>query len=319
MTDLPEVAADFIVDRKAAGLSPNTIRWYTDWSKRFIAFLRQRGLPLDANKVTAQHVRDFLADLRERRPWEGVRQVPRSRKISRATVNCAFRALRALFNWAAEEGRIATNPMHRLKEPKMPQKTPAVFTKDEIERLLNTAATWGQLKERNSLVVQLLLDTGIRLSELTGLTLHNVFPNEGYIKVKGKGSKERLVPIGTVVQRSLSHYVERVRPKVKTNALFLTKDGRRLKNSGVRSLLRRMGKAAGVTTRVHPHKFRHTFAKEYLMHGGNLESLRRILGHTSLEMARRYLGLLIDDLEALHRKASPMDNWEKEMKKKQLY
>ena len=306
--NLQEVFDDFIMDRKAAGLSPATIKWYTFWSKRFVCFLRQRGLSLDVDRVTARIVREFIVSLQRGEVPGNPEQVRCPRALSPATINNAFRALRAFFNWAEREGQIEASPMRRMREPKVPEKAPPAFTREEIAKLLSTAANWGLMRERNYVILLLLLDTGIRLSELTGLTLDSVFLEDGYIKVKGKGSKERLIPIGRVVQDALRKYIAETRPEVETNALFLTKDGRPLGNSGVQSLLRRIGRAAGLKAAIGPHKFRHTFAREYLINGGDLESLRRMLGHTSLEMARRYVNLVIDDLEALHRKASPMDN-----------
>jgi len=298
--DLPSLFAEFIMDRKAAGLSSATIKWYVFWSERLIAFLRQRGLSLEANEVTPRIIREFIVDLQKA-------QASGQRRVSPATINNAFRALRAFFRWAEQEGRISSNPMSRLREPKMPQKAPPAFTREEMARLLKTAATWGSMRERNYAILILLFDTGIRLSELTGLTLSSVFLDEGYIRVRGKGAKERLIPLGQAARRALRRYIREVRGEAQTDVLFLTRDRKPLKNSGVQSLLKRIGKAAGVKG-VSPHKFRHTFAKEYLLNGGDLESLRRMLGHTSLEMARRYIHLIIDDLELIHRKASPVDN-----------
>jgi len=159
----------------------------------------------------------------------------------------------------------------------------------------------------------LLLDSGIRVSELVNINLEDVNLAEGWITIKvGKGGKERIVPVGSVVQKSLWKYINRFRSQPltqKVTRLFLSDDGLPLTRSGIQQMLRRCGKRAGISgVRCLPHTFRHTFAKSYLVNGGDIFSLQKILGHSSLASVRTYLNLFGTDIKKQHQKYSPADN-----------
>jgi integrase/recombinase XerC/integrase/recombinase XerD len=137
----------------------------------------------------------------------------------------------------------------------------------------------------------------------------NTHLDEGYLKVMGKGAKERMVPIGGVAQKALLRYVYRFRPEPLDpgeDTLFLTPEGRAMSVNGVRLVIRRLALKSGVK-RLHPHLCRHTFATNYLMNGGDVFTLQQILGHTTLEMVRRYVNLASAHVRVQHRKFSPMD------------
>ena len=159
----------------------------------------------------------------------------------------------------------------------------------------------------------LMLDCGLRVSELINIDLEDINLAEGYIKIRaGKGGKERLVPIGSFVQKMIWKYINHSRPQPitdKITRLFLSGDGLPLTRSGVQQMLRRCGKKANISgVRCSPHTLRHTFAKTYLINGGDIFSLQRILGHSSLASVRTYLNLFAADLKNQHRRFSPVDN-----------
>jgi integrase/recombinase XerC len=158
-------------------------------------------------------------------------------------------------------------------------------------------------------IIVVMLDTGLRLSEITNLKLDDSHIDEGYLKVMGKGAKERIVPIGRLAEKLLQRYVFHFRPgpiRLDNNNLFLTLDGYPISNEAVRLILKRIGRKSGIK-RFHPHLCRHTFATNYLINGGDVFSLQQILGHTSLEMVRRYVTLASAQVRVQHRKFSPMD------------
>ncbi len=160
----------------------------------------------------------------------------------------------------------------------------------------------------------MLLDTGLRISELANLQMNDLDLNEGIIKVKhAKGNKERLVPIGSVVQKLLWKYINHSRPQTLTNNInnvFLNDFGLPLSKNGIQQLIRRYGKKAGlIGVRCSPHTFRHTFAKNYLLNGGDIFSLQKILGHSSSASVRNYLNLFSVDVKNQHRRFSPVDNF----------
>jgi integrase/recombinase XerD len=165
---------------------------------------------------------------------------------------------------------------------------------------------------RDSVIILILLDTGLRVSELINLKIDNVWLDEGLIKVLGKGNKERLVPIGKQIRKLLWRYINQYRPETarpNLDNLFLTRDGRPLTKNRVDSIMKRYGKIAELTgIRCSPHTLRHTFAINYLRNGGDVFSLQKILGHSSLEMTRRYCELANADIKKAHAIASPVDN-----------
>jgi integrase/recombinase XerD len=160
--------------------------------------------------------------------------------------------------------------------------------------------------------VLIFLDTGIRVSELADLTLENVNLDHMQLKVYGKGSKERTVPIGVRVQRAIWKYLQQYRPdpaSPRFTTLFLTKDGKPVTKGRIETQIKRYEERAGITgVRCSPHTFRHTFATSYLRNGGNVFSLQRILGHSSLETTMVYINLAQTDVQDAHRRYSPADN-----------
>jgi len=153
------------------------------------------------------------------------------------------------------------------------------------------------------------------VSELTGVRTDDVDLSEGYIRIReGKGGKERTVPIGSLVQKALWKYISQFRKEPVTEQvsnLFINESGLPLTKTGVQQMVRRYGKKAGIScVRCSPHVFRHTFAKNYLLNGGDIFSLQKILGHSSLASVRTYLNLFSSDLKHQHRRFSPVDNFE---------
>jgi len=155
----------------------------------------------------------------------------------------------------------------------------------------------------------ILLDTGLRIGELVNLKMDDVHMDEGYLKVLGKGDKERIVPIGKFVQMELLHYIEKIRPQPygsDYDKLFLSRGGKPITVNTVKLVFSRLARSSGVN-RLHAHLCRHTFAINYLLNGGDIFSLREILGHTTLEMVNNYLHFTSSQITAQHHKYSPMD------------
>lgn len=162
-------------------------------------------------------------------------------------------------------------------------------------------------------IVLLLLDSGIRVSECKEIELDDVNLENGCIMIRnGKGSKERIVPVGSLVQKTLWKYIKQFRPQPLTQqvkALFLSDKGLPLTRNGIQQMLRRYGKRAGINgIRCSPHTLRHTFAKNYLLNGGDIFSLQKMLGHSSLASVRLYVNLFATDIKKQHQRFSPVDN-----------
>ena len=183
------------------------------------------------------------------------------------------------------------------------------LTPEEIEKIIKSINKKSPTGVRNHAVFVTLLDTGLRASEVASITLGNLNLKDGYIKVMGKGAKERVVPIGEYIRVILWSYIDNVRSKPTTqncDNLFLSHASKSITVNTVKLIFSRLAKSSGVK-RLHAHLCRHTFAINYLMNGGDIFSLREILGHTTLEMVNHYVHFTSSQITAQHRKYSPMD------------
>jgi len=258
-------------------------------------------------------VRQFIHHLQsEVVRWEDKPNIRDSGRLSPFSVQGYARTIKAFWSWLVEEGYIQENPIARLKLPRVPYKVIATFAPEQIQALIHSLDRRTPSGFRNYTIILLFLDTGIRLSELTSLKIEDVDFGQSHLLVSGKGSRERIVPTGIQVRRALWRYIKNYRsdpayPNEKR--LFLSGSGFPLRPRLVQSLISRICKRAGITgIRCSPHTLRHTFAKLYLMEGGDIFSLQKILGHSSLEMVKAYLNLASSDVSQQHRRFSPIDN-----------
>ena len=202
--------------------------------------------------------------------------------------------------------------MLKLKLPAVPQEVIATYSPEHIKKMISKLDRKTPSGFRNFILILLLLDTGIRLSELANLKVEDIDFKQSSILINGKGNKQRLVPIGVNVRKVLLRYINIYRPQLEypvSNNLLLTSCGEALKRDSIRGLILRLGLKAEITgVRISAHTFRHSFAKQYLMQGGDIFSLQRILGHGCLEMVKKYVNLANSDVSQQHRKFSAVDN-----------
>jgi site-specific recombinase XerD len=184
------------------------------------------------------------------------------------------------------------------------------LSEDEIRRVLVVIPQDTPEGVRNYAIILTFLDCGIRLSELTNLKISDIDFSAGQFKVFGKGAKERIVPMGLTTRRAIIRYLEHYRPQPvnpQESRLFLTVAGDPISKDSVAKLTERLKRRTDIP-RLHPHLFRHTFAVRYLVNGGDVFTLQKILGHTTLEMTRKYVTLASGDVKEKHRQYSPVDN-----------
>jgi site-specific recombinase XerD len=298
----------FAATKEIEGKSPRTIRWYLGMLESFANFL---GEGSSANDLTLDNGRAFVASLRARsvRYVDHPRKHPEEGGLAPSTIHAYVRCLKAFGSWLADEGLVSSNPFTRLKRPKLPLPVIEILSDDEIERIMQGINPSTILGSRLYIIVLLLLDTGIRASELCSLTLDNTHIEEGYIKVCGKGSKERHVPIGSSLRKALIRYVNAWRPEPtdeRVEELILSINGYPLTYDGLAQAIKRLGKRVGIP-RLHAHLFRHTFAVRYLMNGGDVMTLKLILGHTTLEVTQVYMHLAESHVQLQHNRFSPVD------------
>lgn len=225
--------------------------------------------------------------------------------LAGSSVNKIWIATRSFFRWATLEFQLANNPALSLKQPDYTTKTIAPFNQAEILRLLKRATP------RNQVIILILLDTGLRVGELCRLLVKDANLETGEINIAAFGSgqktKARTVYIGKAARRALWRY-QTGRDNQPSTPLILSNHRQPMTRNAVRCLLADLGVRAGVAN-VHPHRFRHTFAIQYLRNGGDVFTLQRLLGHSSLEMVRHYLALAQADDSNAHQGASPVDRW----------
>ena len=292
------------------GKSTKTITWYTANLKRFAQFLSNNHLPDSVTDIGKEEARRFISHLQtEVTRWENHFSIHDDKRLSAYSVQGYARTIKAFWSWLMDEGYITHNPMTSLKLPKTPRKVISTFSQEQIQKILNSIDKKSSHGFRNYTMILLLLDTGIRLSELIGLQMEDIDFLQSFILVKGKGNKERVVPFGRQVRRTLRRYIMHSRPETdspRTNEVFLTEDGLPLKPRAVQSMLLRLSKKAKMSgIQLNPHRFRHIFARQYLVQGGDIFSLQKILGHSSLEVVRMYVNLITSDILEQHRKFSP--------------
>ena len=264
----------------------------------------------DLSAFDIDTVRGYIIHLRNKPKFQGHPYTPQQDKLlSPRTVQCHVRALKAFSTWLYSESYTSENRLQNLKLPKAPSKIIEPLTPLEIKKITSSINRNSYGGERNHAILVTLLDSGLRASEAAGITLNNLNLKDGYIKITGKGDKERIVPIGKFVQMELLHYIEKVRPQPygrDYDRLFLSRGGKPITVNTVKLVFSRLAKSSGVN-RLHAHLCRHTFAINYLLNGGDIFSLREILGHTTLEMVNHYLHFTSSQITAQHRKYSPMD------------
>ncbi len=253
-------------------------------------FARKNGWP-EPGGITRDHFRDFIdyvATKKNRWP-QGARGTYKA--ATPATVYHYTKAAKTLFNWAEQEEYLHENPIARLKMRPPQYKEVQPYTDDEVRAMLQVCEDdikfgFRYLGVRNKAIISLFISTGLRLEELCNIHLDDFDPRLQQLRVLGKGHKERVVPINGEAKKALRRYLE-VRPP-QGEALWLTNDGPPMTSHGVKAMISRLKRRAGVTSGGGAHRFRHYFATRYLEAGGDLNSLRLLLGHATLAMVLRY-------------------------------
>jgi len=290
--------------------SLKTITWYSANLKRFHSYLKSRHLPDSIENIDIKLLREYVLYLLKRNKYELHPYTPaKNELLSNTTVHGHVRTLRAFFSWLVREGIIETNIAKDLKPPKLIKKIVSTLSDEEIVRVLNTLNLHNHSQARNQTIFMLLLDTGLRIGELINLRMEDVHMDEGFLKVIGKGKKERIVPIGSNAQRALQRYLFRYRSKPiyqEIDNVFLYAYGKPLTENSIKLIFVRLAKRSGVY-RLHAHLCRHTFATRFLINGGDVFILQQILGHSTLEMVRHYVNLASSHVAIQHQRFSPMD------------
>jgi len=302
---LSQAIIGYTIAAQARRLSDHTLADYANTFRKFTQHLKDDP-PIES--ITADQVRDFLAAQTD---------------ISKKTLLNIHVGLSALWTWAVKESLVQRHIIHDVDPPDPEERAIVPYSEADVRAIVGSLTKSvaytrpGKRECSNTLnsstrsrgIVLLLLDTGIRASELCDLKESNTDMSNRRILVLGKGAKERMIPFSAVTANALWHYQStRPVPQDNLDRMFLTAEGHAMRRDDLIKLCYRIGERAGVLD-CHPHRFRHTFAISFLRNGGNAYALQSILGHTTMEMVRRYLAIAQADIEQAHRQASPVANW----------
>lgn len=282
----------FLVYCKVEGFSPHTITNYQNILPSFISFLQKKKEIHRAVDITTQHVYAYLLTFKDR--------------VGACSYYDYFKMIKRFLSWLVEQEIIAESPAAKIKSPKIPKTVITPFTQDDIKKLL-LICDHTVMGLRNRAIILMLLDTGLRLSELVSIQIDDVDYDHGIIKVMGKGARERRVRMGKDTQKALLKYL--LSRKDKLPCLWISEDGAALRSVGVQKMIRRLGKRAGLkSVRCSPHTFRHTAATMALRNGAKEFEIQSLLGHSTPDMTRRYAATIKSEQAAnAHKMYSPVD------------
>ena len=256
----------------------------------------------ELSSIADMTVRRFILDLQEKPGTKAAR-------MSSHTVYNRVTALRSFFNWLYSEGFTDHHILQNLKQPRTTRLVIEPLNTGEIDRVFRVIKSGTVENARNLALISIMLDTGLRLSEVTSLRDQDVHMEDQYVKVMGKGGKERVVAFGMACRKALLNYRHRFRAdpvSAGVDAFFLNIDGYEMTADALRSLVKRIARASGVT-RLHPHLLRHTYATMFLLNGGDVYLLKQNLGHSTLAMVENYVHIASQSAVARSQGFSPLD------------
>jgi integrase/recombinase XerC len=296
MSELARQISSFLDELRRANASPLTVKSYGTDLRQFLEyFTPPGGEPPDAAQVGTLEIREWLAVLY-------------CRHIAPVSINRKLAALSSFFKYLAREGTVPVNRarlMLRLKTPKM---LPAVMTEGQANALIDGVAP-GKLERRflarDRAIFELLYGCGLRVGELAALDLQDIDRFEGWLRVRGKGRKERQVPYGGRAAEALELYLATRPVRPGETALFLNRTGGRLTVRGIFGVVKLYARLLGGDPSIHPHSFRHAYATHLLSDGADLRAIQELLGHARLSTTQKYTQVSLEDLMKVYDKAHP--------------
>lgn len=293
MNDLLDSFLSFLVVEK--GLSENTLESYGRDLKKFLLFIESRGIT-SAREIRYSDILDFLTHSRE----EG---------LTATTIVRSMVSVKQFFKYLLSEKVLSEDPTAHIKTPKMKKAIPGVISLDDVESILGAPDESTPEGLRDAAMLEILYATGIRVSELIGLKLNDVNFELGFVVVYGKGSKERIVPIGDKAKDKLLLYLRDSRPALlkgrESKALFVTRRGAGMTRQGFWKIIKAQALRAGVTKKISPHTLRHSFATHLLERGADLRTIQIMLGHSDISTTQIYTHVESERLKEIHKKYHP--------------
>ncbi|HZQ55840.1 MAG TPA: tyrosine recombinase XerC [Bryobacteraceae bacterium] len=289
MPALRECISQYLAELQRRGASPHTLRNYGSDLEQLAVYFEPPGAEApNIEELDLALLREWLASLYDQR-------------LIVTSIRRKLAAVRAMFQFLLEEGVIPANVAKRLRTPKMKQRLPEVMSAEKTNNLLDLT----QAKERDLAILELLYGCGVRVGELVSINLEDIDLKDGWLRVRGKGSKERQIPIPERARAAVEQYLP-VRTAVPSErALFVNSQGERLGDRQVRRLVKTYALLTVGDSSVHPHSFRHAYATHLLSDGADLRSIQELLGHEKLSTTQKYTQVSLKDLQAVYDRTHP--------------
>ncbi len=296
MSELTRQVETYLDDLRRGNASRHTIRNYTADLRQFVEYLTPAdGPPPDPAALDVLSIRDWLGSLY-------------ARGLSPVTIRRKMATVRSLLQFLVRNGVIEVNRAKLVGTPKTPQTLPRVPSAEQTNTLLDSAAAMAAKQpksERDLAILELLYGCGVRVGELVGLNLADLNLSDGWLRVRGKGRKERQTPVPSKALSALNRYLAVRNPAAAEAAVFLNRSGRRLSDRSVRAIVKKYAVATGNDPALHPHSFRHAYATHLLGEGADLRSIQELLGHAQLSTTQKYTQLSLTELMAVYDNAHP--------------
>lgn len=278
------------------GLSENSITNYRLDIVKLIRFLDVKNIEASPLDISEETVQKFIYEI--------------AKEVNARSQSRIISGLRGFFNFLVFEDYRNANPLDLIESPKIGRKLPDTLSTEEIDRLIASIDLSTNEGERNRAILEMLYGCGIRVSELTNLKISDLFFDEGFIKVTGKGNKQRFVPISEYTKKFINIYKNEVRShqepkKEASDILFLNRRGNQLTRAMIFTIVRRLAEKAGIPKKISPHTFRHSFATHLLENGANLRAIQQMLGHESITTTEVYMHMDSKHLREVMEKFHP--------------
>jgi len=296
MSELRALVREYVEKLRAEGASSHTVRSYGTDLEQLVEYLTPPGSQAPApGEIDVLLLREWLGSLYDRR-------------LAPATIRRKLAAARSFFQFLLRRGIVSANCAKLLRSPKMPKRLPQVPGVSQTTRWLNRVHA-GELErgtlERDVAILELLYGCGLRAGELVGLNVDDVDLASGWLLVRGKGRKERQLPIPGKAQEALRRYLAIRRAAPGEKAVFVSRQGRRLTDRSVRAIVKLYARVLAGDASMHPHTLRHAFATHLLAAGADLRTIQELLGHARLSTTQRYTQLTLDQLMAVYERSHP--------------
>ena len=277
------------------GLSKNTIEAYSHGLNRFLNYLRRKGME-EVGEISKLDIREFLLFLKKK-------------GLSSKTLARNLVSIRVFLRFLTEESILSANPAEEIESPKTAKTLPEILSLEEVETLLEQPDTQIPQGMRDRAMLEMLYATGMRVSELTQLQVNHVHLEAGYVLIYGKGSKERIVPIGNEAMKWARRYMgetrERFLKKRESPFLFVNRSGKPMSRQHFWKSIKAYGRRAGIRKRIAPHLIRHSFASHLLERGADLRSVQLMLGHVDISTTQIYTHVTGERLKKIHQRYHP--------------